>query len=314
MPPDPVSISELFDIFEQRLELSWVTGQDKADRPLFPAGSSQDTPPVGHLNLIHPHRIQVLGRAELDYLAALGKNSLNDALNQVCCDQTAMAVVSDGLEVPEDMRSRAQRCDITLLTTPQPGNRIIEHLTYFLQQLLADTVTVHGVLMDVLGLGVLLTGGAGVGKSELALELITRGHALVADDAPEFRRIAPDTLRGTCPDVLQDFMEVRGLGMLNIRAMFGDSAVKDSKTLRLVIHLAHLDNVEHHQVDRLDGSRLTRTILDVAVVEIGLPVAPGRDLAVLVEAAARDHILREHGYNATADFIERQRQFLEQER
>ena len=144
------------------------------------------------------------------------------------------------------------------------------------------------------------------GKSELALELITRGHRLVADDAPEFSRIAPEIINGTCPPTLVDFLEVRGLGIINVRQLFGDSAVKSSKYLRLIIRLERLEKAELIDIDRLSGSYRMRKILEVDIPEITLPVAPGRNLAVLVECAARNHILRNSGYNSSEDFISRQ--------
>jgi HPr kinase/phosphorylase len=145
-----------------------------------------------------------------------------------------------------------------------------------------------------------------VGKSELALDLITRGHRLIADDAPRFARTAPEVLEGTCPEPLRDFLEVRGLGILNIRAMFGEGAVVHRKTLNLIIDLKPLDQSELSRIDRLTGSLSASTILGVTVPRITMPVAPGRNLGVIVEAAVRHQILRIRGYDAGVDFIDRQ--------
>jgi len=169
-----------------------------------------------------------------------------------------------------------------------------------------ERLTLHGVFMEVMGAGVLLSGSSGVGKSELALELITRGHRLIADDAPIFSRMDPNSLVGNCPDLLRDFLEVRGLGLLNIRAMFGDSSIKEARFLQLIVHLEHMDEMELKEIDRLYGSHQIRTFLEVEIPQITIPIAPGRNLAVLVEAAVRDHLLRRNGYNAALDFIERQ--------
>jgi len=160
-----------------------------------------------------------------------------------------------------------------------------------------------------MGTGVLITGESSIGKSELALELLTRGHRLIADDAPEFARVAPDTLIGTCPEMLREFLEVRGLGILNVRAMFGASAIKQSRNLRLIIRLQDMD--EAVKMDRLHGSRMLRNIQDVDIPEVTLPVGPGRNLSVLVEAAVRNHILISKGYDASEAFIERQKKRLE---
>ncbi len=170
------------------------------------------------------------------------------------------------------------------------------------------SLTLHGVFMEVMGIGVLLRGSAKVGKSELALELITRGHCLIADDAPNFCREAPARLVGRCPELLRDFLEVRGLGVLNIRALFGACGIREEKDLRLIIQLERMDEDSLGAFDRLQGSHQLCDFLGVVVPKITLPVAPGRNLAVLVEVAVRDHLLRVDGYNAVADFIERQRQ------
>ncbi len=165
----------------------------------------------------------------------------------------------------------------------------------------------HGDLLDVFGLGVLLIGESGTGKSELALELISRGHRLVADDAPILTRVGPDFIEGRCSPLLHDFLEVRGLGVLNIRRMFGDSAVKPHKRVRLIIHLVRAEDITIPAELRLHGARHHRNVLGVEVPELSLPIAPGRNLAVLVECAVRDHIQRLNGYCAEAELTERLR-------
>jgi len=173
------------------------------------------------------------------------------------------------------------------------------------------SLTMHGVFLDVLGVGVLLVGASGIGKSEIALGLINRGHRLVADDAVVFSLANNETLIGNCPELLQDFLEVRGLGILNIRVMFGDTAIKESKRLQLVVKLVTLGDRELQQIDRLYGMYRTRTILDLEVPEVTLPVAPGRNLSVLVEGAVRNQVLKNTGYNASQEFINRQNKMME---
>ncbi len=175
-------------------------------------------------------------------------------------------------------------------------------------------ITIHGVFMEVIGIGVLLTGGAAVGKSELALELITRGHSLIADDAPEFTRSPGGNLRGSCPPLLSDFLEVRGLGLLNIRVMFGDSAIKLQKRLSLIIHLQQMAAEELNEIDRLQGSLTSKELLGVDIPKVTLPVAPGRELAILVETAVRQHIQRLRGYHANEEFIARQQATIDEKR
>ena len=267
---------------------------------------------VGHLNLIRQHPVQVLGRTELNYLHNLGKNSRQDAVAQLFAGPTALVIVTGGETPPDDLMQAAEGSATPLLTSTLPGHQVINHLQYFLDAALAVHVTVHGVFLEVTGVGTLVTGDSGIGKSELALELISRGHRLVADDAPEFRRVAPDTLRGSCPPALRDFLEVRGLGVLNVRAMFGDSVIKYDKNLRLIVHLEAMDERQMRHLDRLHGQRRSRAIQGVDVPQVTLPVIPGLNLAVLVECAVRGHILSLRGYNAGQDFIERQQRHMTQ--
>jgi HPr kinase/phosphorylase len=177
----------------------------------------------------------------------------------------------------------------------------------------SEKTVIHGVFLDVHGLGVLLTGESGVGKSELALELISRSHCLIADDAIEFSQQGPDEVRGTCPDALRDFLEVRGLGILNIRAMYGDGVIKDSKNLCLIIHLERMAPEKIQQVNRLEGCYGKKRILNTEIPMVTLPVASGRNLAVLVEAAVRHHILLRKGYNASDAFIAQQQEIVHQQ-
>ncbi len=178
---------------------------------------------------------------------------------------------------------------------------------------LDEQLTVHGVYMEVLGLGVLLTGESGIGKSELALDLINRGHTLIADDAPAFHKSTNDAIIGSCPSVLQDFLEVRGIGILNIRAMFGDTAIRESKRLRLIIQLVVLRDEQLYKMDRLHGMHRSRNILGVDIPEVTVPVAPGRNLDILVEAAVRNEILKRNGYHASDEFLQRQAAVMDQD-
>lgn len=173
------------------------------------------------------------------------------------------------------------------------------------------SLTMHGVFLDVLGVGVLLVGSSGIGKSEIALSLINRGHRLIADDAVLFNLMNNDTLTGNCPELLQDFLEVRGLGILNIRVMFGDTAIKESKRLQLVVRLVAMEDDTLQKIDRLHGVYRKRTILKVDVPEVTIPVAPGRNLSILVEGAVRNQVLKNTGYDASQDFINRQSKLME---
>ena len=262
--------------------------------------------------IIHPHQIQILGGTELKYFEGFRSISKQDAIRQLFMPDPACIVVSNNNAVPTFLKKKCNEHSVPLFSSPLTSNKLTDSLHYYLSHLFADVLTLHGVYLEVHAIGVLLTGPSGVGKSELALELITRGHRLVADDAPQFSRVAPDIINGTCPAALQDFLEVRGLGLINVRALFGDSAIKTNKYLRLIIRLEPLSKASIKQIDRLEGSYTTQTILDLEIPEITLPVAPGRNLAVLLECAARNHMLRMSGYNASEEFSERQRHIIAQ--
>jgi HPr kinase/phosphorylase len=290
-----------------QLKLRWLTPEPSEPRSLNgddPEHARQSL--IGSLNCIHPNRLQIVGQQEQTYLAALGKTAFTETIEKLFADHPAAVIFSDGVGPVTAFLDAARRTQTPLLISTLGDQDLINHLRYFLTHALAERKTVHGVFIEVLGMGVLLVGNPAVGKSELALELITRGHCIVADDAPRFARIAPDLLEGTCPETLRDFLEVRGLGILNIRAMFGESAVLRSKTLNLIIDLQPLDQQQLECMDRLTGSLTATTILGVAIPKIVMPVAPGRNLAILVEAAVRHQILRIRGYDAGVDFIDRQ--------
>jgi HPr kinase/phosphorylase len=308
-----LDIRTLFQDLEEKLGLEWVSGARHDDLCVHSSKDhSLEISLVGQLNLINPHRVQVLGRKELGYLDGLGKNSCQDTLNQLFSGQSKLVIVASKLTAPPYLVAAAKDNRIPLLSSQLDSQQTIRQLQYYLASYFAEKITLHGVFMEVMGTGVLITGDSSIGKSELALELLTRGHRLIADDAPEFARIAPDTLNGSCPEMLRDFLEVRGLGILDVRAMFGDSAIKQNRNLRLIIILQDLE--EAVEIDRLHGSRQLRNILDVDIPEVTLPVAPGRNLAVLLEAAVRNHILIDKGYDASSAFIERQKRRLEKVR
>lgn len=307
----------LYDAYQERFALQWVAGHAGQHRAIHQESGDGDAVPsaaliVGHLNLIRPYQIQILGGTELDFLHGLGKNSRQDAVLRLFSEPTSVVIVTDGKPIPEDLHQASAAAATPLLCSALPSGQLVSRLQHALSAALAGHATVHGVFMEVTGIGVLLTGDSGIGKSELALELITRGHRLIADDAPEFRRVAPDTLSGVCPAPLRDFLEVRGLGMLNIRALFGDSAIKHNKNLRLIVHLEVMDERQFSTIDRLHGQRRHRAVLGVDIPQVTLPVIPGLNLAVLVECAVRNHILFLQGYNAGVDFIERQQQYIDQ--
>jgi len=293
----------VFQALEQTLALTWIGGQG-ATRSLAPVNDAV-MPWAGRLDFIHPPRLQLLGVDERRFLDAQEPPVRRALLQQLFATGAVLvcAVSTDGLS------AFASAAGAPLWHTPLDPSAALATLSDY-QRSLAAATTLHGELLEVFGLGVLLTGSSGSGKSELALELISRGHRLIADDCPALRRVAPTVIEGVCPSALQDFLEVRGLGILNIRRMFGDSAIKRNKRVRLVIHLTQSDQPAPAPEHRLHGQRGSRCILGVDIPEIRLPI--GRNLAVLVECAARDHIQRLKGYCADQDLAQRCRQAREQ--
>jgi len=211
------------------------------------------------------------------------------------------------------MISLCEDHNIAVFQSALSDSELLDNTRYYLSQVLAEQSDEHGVYIEVYSLGVFLTGASGAGKSELALALISRGHRLIADDITRFTRISPDEIDGHSPALLNDFMEVRGLGIVNIRAMFGANALKRNKALRLIVKMVQLTSDNSTRFDRLGDSINTVNILGLEIPEVTLPVAPGRNLAVLVEAAVRNHLLNMTGYNAAEEFIKRQNQAIEED-
>ncbi len=306
------SIARLYEDNAAKLGLGWVTGRGGEALPV--RRDSADTAAlVGHLNLIHPNRIQVLGRRELAYIDGYSGDATGQVIANLFAAEPAAIILADGLAGPAALLRAAEAKNVPVLATASAADAVIDTLRRYLAKILADSTSMHGVFMDVLGLGVLITGESGVGKSELALELISRGHGLVADDVVEISRIAAKTLEGRCPPLLKDFLEVRGLGVLNIRVIFGETAVRPKMNLKLIVHLEKPGQAGAAPAERLPLHELTDDILGLPIREVVIPVAAGRNLAVLLEAAVRNYILQLRGYDSTQEFVARQQGELKRE-
>ncbi len=293
----------------KELHLAWLAGKRSGDRKFLKDVEASKADIVGYFNLIHSSQVQIVGRTEFEHLGSLAETNLETALAKLFSKETVIIVMANDLEPSEKMHALADQRNVGLFRSDLSGEHLINDLRYYLTRVLAEKTTLHGVFMEVLSIGVLLTGASGVGKSELALELITRGHRLIADDAPLFARIAPDIIVGTSPPVIQDFLEVRGLGVLNIRHMHGSSAIKPSKYLKLIV------NLQPPLGDDINKNRLvtpteTQNVLGMEVPIFTLSVAPGRNLAVLVEAAVRNHLLRLDNYYPDLDIMGRQQKVM----
>jgi HPr kinase/phosphorylase len=308
-----VSVESLFRDMSEQLDLHWVAGRQGGQRSLSSETIQKPTLAlIGHLNFVHPNRVQVLGCAEMDYLRGLTEAGLRYAITHLFSTELAAIVVSNGESVPQALLDGAEASETPLFTSNLASPILMSYLGHYLTQRLAEITSLHGVFLEVLGIGVLIKGNAGVGKSELALELITRGHRLVADDVVELKHVAPAILEGSCPPLIRDFLEVRGLGILNIRYLFGETAVKPQKNLKLMVELVHPEEIGEIGLNRLDMVASAETILGVAIPKVRVPVAAGRNLAVLVEVAVRNHILKSRGINAVELFIKRQQAAIDE--
>lgn len=303
------NVAQLFEYHRERLQLLRVGGN--LDAPI--AINHLHASPAdlaGHLNLIHPDRLQVIGAPEINWATKQHAVRVSRHMEEIIAAHPPAVIVADGCAIPASVREACEKSDTALFSTPQSAAIVIDLLRLWLSRQLAETVELHAVMMDVLGMGVLITGDSGVGKSELALELISRGHGLVADDIVEIARVAPNSLEARCPPMLRDFLEVRGLGVLNIRTVFGETACRRKMKLKLVVHLLRPQKgvVE---IDRLPLGAENQEILGVPVRKVSIPVAAGRNLAVLLEAAVRSTILLLRGIDSTQEFVERHKQAMD---
>lgn len=302
-----INVDELYKQTRRKLKLNWVAGLNGGSKTLT---SETVTKPslalIGHLNFVHPNRVQVLGCAEMDYLRSLESTEAERAIANLYSTDLAAVIVANGEKVPESLTAAADGHAIPLFTSPLRSPELMDILSHYLAQAMAETISLHGVFMEVQGFGALIKGSPAIGKSELALELISRGHRLIADDIVDFYRISPERVEGRCPPLLQDFLEVRGLGILNIRELFGDNSVKPTKPLDLIIQLEMADKLEPEQLDRLSIKALHEEVLGVKISKVHIPIAAGRNIAVLVEVAIRNHMLMLRGVNSTKQFMQRQ--------
>lgn len=306
-----VNVARLHDDNREALSLAWVAGREGGIVVRSEAAAAAAL--IGHLNLTHPNSIQVIGAHEAALAERHSAPKRAELAARLVEAGPAIVIFTDGIAPFAELVDIAEKSRTAVFATPAPAARVIEVLARYLAKAFAEKVERHGVFMDVLGLGVLITGESGVGKSELGLELISRGHGLVADDVVEISRIASSALEGRCPPMLKDFIEVRGLGLLNIRTIFGETAVRRKMKLRLI---AHLDRPQPHARDateRLPLTEQSEEILGVTVRKVTVPVAAGRNLAVLVEAAVRNEILKLRGIDSTAEFLARQRSQMDKD-
>ena len=292
-----VRTQDLLDNFN----LTLVAGDDGIHREI---SSNDISRPgfemTGFFEYYHKERIQIIGKTEMNYFLNLTEAVQYDRANRLCTDITPGLVITNWMDIPQILLDAANEAGVPILKSPRTTNRVVVRITNYLGSKFAPTTAVHGVLVDIYGVGILIMGQSGVGKSETALELVKRGHRLVADDSVEIRQEDYDSLIASSPPLIEHLLEIRGLGILNIMTLFGAGAVLDEKQISYIVHLELWDDTK--QYERLGIDEETMKIMDVHIPKSIIPVRPGRNLAVIIEVAAMNYRLKEMGVNAAADF------------
>ena len=306
-----VNIQQLFEDKQEQLALSWVAGANGAAKILdSDLVSASNKGLIGHLNFIHPNWVQVLSETEVDHLQGLPSVAVTEALAQLERGGTLCLIVAGTEKIPQELIVYANRTHTPLFRSPLPSVHLMWLVRHYIVKALAESTVRHGVFLDVLGVGVLVTGDSGIGKSELGLELITRGNGLVADDITELYRISPETLEGRCPELLRDFLEVRGLGVLNIRTMFGETAVRRKKSLKLIVHLQRPLRGDLSHLERLPLAASHQEILGVKISTVSIPVMAAANAGSINHATISDQRPLRFGEKRGAQGAGRQRLLL----
>lgn len=288
----------------KKFKLELISGEEGINRPITMTDISRPGLELaGFFDYYPVERVQLLGKTELTFIQTLDLDTRAERLERLCTDITPAIIITRDLEVPEELIEASEREAVPVLRSKFKTTSFSSRLTNFLEARLAPTTAVHGVLIDIYGVGVLITGKSGVGKSETALELVKRGHRLVADDCVEIRQEDDDTLVGNSPELIEHLLEIRGLGIINVMTLFGAGAVRSFKKISLVIHLELWD--QSKQYDRLGLDEETMRIIDTSVTKLTVPVRPGRNLAVIIEVAAMNFRLKRMGVNAAEQFANR---------
>ncbi len=255
---------------------------------------------TGFVQFIEPERLQIVGITEMAYFGSLSRKQQEEVIHQIFSLDLSSLVITRNLEIPELLLKEADAKGIPLFRTNFTTADFIERVTPYLEGKLASTTSIHGVLMDVFGVGILILGKSGIGKSECALDLILRGHRLIADDMVYIQKRSPSSLIGSGFDVIKHHMEIRGLGIINIRSLFGVEAIRDQKKIDLVLELMEWDR--HQEYDRLGFEEEKYSILEFELPMLRIPVTPARNLTTIIEVAARNHLLKLMGYDSALEF------------
>jgi Hpr(Ser) kinase/phosphatase (EC 2.7.1.-) len=288
----------------KKLDLELVSGAEGIDRPITTSDISRPGLEIaGFFDYYPEERLQLLGRTELSFFSMLNEEDRENRMKRLCTDITPGIIITRGLEVPPELIAASEQKAVPVMRSEMKTTKLLSQLTNYLELKLAPTTAIHGVLVDVYGVGVLITGKSGVGKSETALELVKRGHRLVADDCVEIRQEDQNTLVGNAPELIEHLLEIRGLGVINVMTLFGAGAVRSHKRITLCVNLENWD--PNKQYDRLGLEEEKMKIFDTEIPKLTIPVRPGRNLAVIIEVAAMNYRLKRMGVNTARQFAEK---------
>lgn len=295
--PKKVKVSELANKFQMEI----ISGEPGLKRIIEVADLCRPGLEMAGYFEYHPEdRVQILGKTELAFFERLPDAERKDRMSRLCLDETPCIVVTRGLDVPIELVEASEATGITVMRSNVNTTMLAGQITDFLEHKLAPSTTIHGVLVDVYGIGMLISGSSGIGKSETALELVKRGHRLIADDAVEIRQTAENVLIGNAPDLIRHLLEIRGVGIINVMTLFGAGAVRNNTKINVVVKLETWQ--QDKQYDRLGLDEETTRIIDTDVPLVTIPVRPGRNLAVIIEVAAMNYRLKRMGFNAALQF------------
>jgi HPr kinase/phosphorylase len=295
-----VTIKDILNKF--KLEL--ISGEEGINRPVTTSDISRPgLEMAGFFDYYPEDRLQLLGRTELTFFSMLNEEDRIVRMQRLCTDVTPGIIITRGLEIPEELIEASEQEAVPVMRSQLKTTQLVSRLTNYLEIALAPTIAIHGVLVDVYGVGVLITGQSGVGKSETALELVKRGHRLVADDCVEIRQEDQESLVGNSPPLIEHLLEIRGLGIIDVMTLFGAGAVRSYKRITLCIHLENWD--QNKRYDRLGLDEEKMKIFDVEIPKLTVPVRPGRNLAVIIEVAAMNYRLKRMGVNTAKQFTQK---------
>jgi HPr kinase/phosphorylase len=301
---DAIRVGALLDDKKFDLRLSLVAGKQGLSRRISSARIQKPGLALaGYTEYLHKERLQVFGNTEMSYLSTLSQERAVKVLRDFFAQEVACLVVTKGLDVPPEMVAAADEAGTPILRTAHLSSHFIQSIQSYLEDVLTAQTSMHGVLLDVFGVGILLLGKSGIGKSEIALDLVMRGHRLVADDIVDVKRKTPESVFGAGSEIIRHHMEVRGLGIINIKDLFGVASIRDRKKIEIVLELVEWDPTVEY--DRLGVEEKKFRILDVEIPMLIVPVRPGRNMTTIVEVAARNHLLKLQGHHSAREFQER---------